>query len=319
MRIETMTTRRALYERSKATEAARNPGVSKFGESLVNVNAKTDEVLTRRLKQISSEIRRMELQLNQKRKLFLRNNGLLNHDPIILVERPASPVMIKRAQTLLNNDPYDEALFGEANKPGYMKQLRSKTRTPSTLTTIDAFTVKAKKKKNVWEEAMETKEAKQFTGTVRPYARLTKREMTELQVGYEMHKPKFVADTGKGSDSETDEGMKVIQLRKEEKKPDISDSESEGSVVDQFTPFITQMASVRKKTKGQQKEHTDDEKQDITTEDSNTPRDAIKTPTAGTKAISKEVSRSVRFSSPVPVLKKRPTRPTRTKTTKISY
>ena len=314
MRIETMTTRRALYERKKATDAARNPGVSRFGESLVTVNSKTDEMLTRRLKQISSEIRRMELQLNQKKKLFLKNNGLLNHDPIILVERPASPIIIKRAHTLLNNDPYDEALFGEAHKPSYMKQLRSKTRTPSTLTTIDSFIVKARKKKNVWEEAMDEKTAKQFTGTVRPYARLSRRETTELQLGYQMHKPKFVVDSGAVSDGDNEE-LKLIRLRTDDVKADASDSDDEGSVVDELTPFITQMASVRQKKSRPVIGQTSDKQEEIAREDSNTPRQTVKTPTSSKT----DVSKSVRFTSPVPVFKKRSIRPTKTKTTRVFY
>lgn len=316
-----MASRRALYERKKAEEAARNPGVSKFGDCLVSVNSKTDEVLSKNLKQINSEIRRMELLTSQKRKLFLRNSGVLNHDPIILVERPASPLAIKRAQTLLNNYEYDEELFGEANKPGYMKPLRSRTRTPSTLTTIDAFTVKSKKKRNVWEGAMDDKAPPQFTGTVRPYARLTQKEITELQMGLEMHKPKFILESGAVSDSEIEENVKALQLRKKPTPTDgIPDADSEGSEVDEITPFITQMASVRKMKgtlKKEKKEKTDDQVSDTLSKKSYTP-------TSETKSIhelSREpMPRYVRFSSPVAASYKTSTlRPLRTKITKLAY
>lgn len=320
LRIETMKSRRALYERKKAEDAARNPGISKFGDCLVGINSKTDEVLIKNLKQINSEIRRMELQISQKRKLFLRNSGVLNHDPIILVERPASPLVLRRAQTLLTDAPYDEELFGEANMPGYMKQLRSKTRTPSTLTTIDAFTVKAKKKRNVWEEAMDEKTAPQFTGTVRPYARLTKKEISELQLGHELHKPKFVAETGLPPERETDENIKAIQLRTKIKpSEDIPDTDSEGSVVDQITPFITQMASVRR-TKGgllAEQDKTVEELKDTVSKKSSSPTISTKSPITLSK---QPMPRYVRFSSPVAAsFKTSRLRPLRTKTTKIAY
>ena len=321
MRIDTMASRRAVFERRKAEKSARNPGLSRFGDSLVSVNAKTDEVLSRNLKQINSEIRRMELQTSQKRKLFLRNSGVLNHDPLILVERPASPVLIRRAQTLLNNDPYDDELFGEANKPGYMKQLRSKTRTPSTLTTIDAFTVKAKKKRNVWEEAMDVKTAPQFTGTVRPYARLTKKEVTELQMGYEMHKPRFIQEAASLSDGEGDDGMKALQLRGKPKwTEEAHDTESEGSEVDEITPFITQMASVRKPKGGLKKETTEatsGENVDTILKKTTSPTSETKSPTSLSKV---PMPRYVRFSSPVEASYKTSTfRPLRTKITRIVY
>lgn len=69
-----------------------------------------------------------------------------------------------------------------------MNTCRSRCRTPSTLTTIDAFTLKAKKKRNVWEEAMDEKAPPQFQSTVRPAARLSRREMAQLQEGWSSHK-----------------------------------------------------------------------------------------------------------------------------------
>ena len=321
MRIDTLASRRALFERKKAEDAARNPGFSRFGDCLVSVNAKTDEVLSKNLKQINSEIRRMELQTSQKRKLFLRNSGVLNHDPLILVERPASPVLIRRAQTLLNNDPYDEELFGEANKPGYMKQLRSKTRTPSTLTTIDAFTVKSKKKRNVWEEAMDEKTAPQFTGTVRPYARLTQKEVTELQMGYELHKPRFIQEAAPVSDGEGEDNMKALQLRKKPKATvETPDTDSEGSDFDEITPFITQMASVRKTKGGLKKENTEktsEESADAVFKKNISPTLETKSPPSLSKV---PMPRYVRFSSPVEAsFKASKLRPLRTKITKIAY
>ena len=68
--------------------------------------------------------------------------------------------------------------------------LRSRCRTPSTLTTIDAFTLKTRKKRNVWEEALDEKEPPRFKSTVCPSARLTRQEMAALRLGWDTHKLK---------------------------------------------------------------------------------------------------------------------------------
>lgn len=245
MRLGTMTSRRALIERERAMEAARNPGVSKFGDCLVYINSKTDKALSSNLRRINTEIRRMELQISQKIKYFVKHSTVLNHDPLILVERPASLNTIQRALTMTHYDPNDNyPPLDDGNKPGYMKQLRSKARTPSTLTTIDAFTVITKKKKNIWEGAANEKEKLQFQSTVRPYTKLTNREISDLQKGYEFHKPKLnIDETGDGGDIEN----KVHT--KKSKEGDNSDSD-----FDDVTPFITQMSSVRRKRKGDHQE-----------------------------------------------------------------
>ena len=196
MRIGMITSRRALIEREKAMEAARNPGVSKFGDCLLTSKAKTDKMLVSNIRKINSEIRRMQLQVNQKMKLFVKNSAVLNHDPLILVERPPSPEVVKKAHVMRNYADLDTHFYPEfdeerENRPSYMRQLRSKAKTPSTLTTIDAFTVKSRRKKNVWEGAVDEKEPPTFKSTVRPFAKLTRREISDLQRGYEFHKPKL--------------------------------------------------------------------------------------------------------------------------------
>jgi hypothetical protein len=79
------TSRRAMLEREKAMEGARNPGVSKYGTTLVDVNSKQDRDLSKQLRYINSQIKRMEIEMKQKKKYFVKKCQVLNYDPIILV------------------------------------------------------------------------------------------------------------------------------------------------------------------------------------------------------------------------------------------
>ena len=76
------------------------------------------------------------------------------------------------------------------NISNFLSFSRTRCKTPSTLTTIDAFTLKTRKKRNVWEEAMDEKDPPTFACTVRPAARLTRREKAALAMGWDAHKPK---------------------------------------------------------------------------------------------------------------------------------
>lgn len=241
MRLGTITSRRVMIEMEKAMEGARNPGFSKFGDCLVSINSKDDKLLTSNLKKINSEIRRMQLQINHKMKYFVKNSAVLNHDPIILVERPASPGVVKRAEVMMQYVG-DEDVPGDTDKPGYMRQIRSKARTPSTLTTIDAFTVKQKKKRNVWEGVVEEPSERQFQSTVRPYIKLTRREKSDLQKGYEFHKPKL--ENSGLSDAEGSD-MNSSHSHKKRVTQTVSDDNGAYYIDDEMTPFITQMASLR--------------------------------------------------------------------------
>ncbi|KAH3703461.1 uncharacterized protein LOC127861090 isoform X1 [Dreissena polymorpha] len=252
MRLGMMTSRRAIMERERAMDAARNPGVSRFGDCLISVNSKGDTMLKSHLRKLNSEIRRMEIQLNSKMKHFVKTSAVLNHEPLILVERPASPEAVKRAAIMtLERDTHGYPSAGDDDKPSYMRQLRSKAKTPSTLTTIDAFIVKTRKKKNVWEDAADGKP--QFQSTVRPYAKLTQREESDLQKGYELHKPKL--EPSGFSDGEDAPSKRLPTPKKKVKR--VSSDESDLSDFDEVaTPFITQMAEVRHKKGGVRKAQT---------------------------------------------------------------
>lgn len=311
MKLGTITSRRSLMEREKAMETARNPGISKFGDCLVSMNMKNDKVLTSNIRKINSEIRRMQLQVNHKMKYFVKNSTVLNHDPIILVQRPPSPEVVKRAYTMMTADIENGyPVLEDEDKPGYMRRLRSKARTPSTLTTIDAFTIKQRKKKNVWEGAVEEKSGPEFKSTVRPYAKLTNREKSDLKKGYEFHKPKIEVSgqTDVGDSANTDKTRPKTKTKSITEGQDV-DSDFE----DEITPFVTQMASVRNKKKAK-KENTLCEVNVTKTpimaiEDANTPVDVL---------LSDE--RSVRFKKPLTLSAPRTKRShgTRAKATKIT-
>nr|KAG5712946.1 hypothetical protein BaRGS_021740 [Batillaria attramentaria] len=189
--------RGAELDKQRAVMTARNPKDSKWGECLINVNTKQDPILASRLGRISTEMRRMEFRLHQVKQHFVKTSSCLNHEPLILVERPPSPAVRRRAKII---ETYGEDLTAHS-MPGYMRPLRSRCRTPSTLTTIDAFTLQTKKKRNVWEEAMDEKETPVFRSTVRPAARLTKREAAQLQMGWSAHKPRLDGVGKEKSDS----------------------------------------------------------------------------------------------------------------------
>lgn len=312
MRLGTITSRRALIERERAMETARNPGVSKFGDCLVSINLKDDRVLTSNLRKINSEIRRMQLQINHKMKYFVKNSTVLNHDPLILVERPPSPEVVKRPQIMSHYDG-EEDVPGDENKPGYMRQIRSKARTPSTLTTIDAFTVKQRKKKNVWEGVADEKSGPEFQSTVRPYVKLTSREKSDLQKGYEFHKPKL--ENSGHSDSEEINTSKHPTSKKKVKE--ISTDESDDSDFEnEVTPFITQMAKVRRKAK--------DRKEKTIAEISLRPRTPVHGSNKSRSPVNQTVSveRAVRFKSPVIMSapkERRAHRKLKTSETKVDY
>lgn len=253
----------------------------------------------------------MQLQINQKMKHFVKNSAVLNHDPLILVERPPSPEVVKRAQTMTQYDELDQHGYPppdieDEQKPGYMRHLRSKARTPSTLTTIDAFTVKARKKKNVWEGAVDDKAPPQFQSTVRPFAKLTKREVSDLQKGYDFHKPKL--ENSGFSDSEEQNHPKTLPAPK---KKVVAEESDESDFEDTMTPFITQMAELKKK------------KETVKRDKGLGEISVHKIPPSSASPLSQSTKRekNVRFTSPSRSTPggKRPTRKTKTTETIVAY
>ncbi|XP_059172307.1 uncharacterized protein LOC131953228 [Physella acuta] len=177
------TTKVHARDKARAVHTARNPKDSKMGECLLNNHVRGDPLLGSNLGQINRNQKRREQGLEQSMELFLRKSNCLSHEPLILVERAPSQSVQTRAALMREFHLDPEAIL----KPRYMRPLVSRSRTPSTLVTIEAFTVQRKLKKNIWDEAID--ETPKFTSTSRPSARLTKEEFDQLQAGYSSHKP----------------------------------------------------------------------------------------------------------------------------------
>ncbi|KAJ8313355.1 hypothetical protein KUTeg_009141 [Tegillarca granosa] len=199
----------------------------------------------------------MENQLNQEKKLFVKSCTVLNHDPIILVERPPSPENIRKVAKIAMSYDEDESAILERDKPRYMRQLRHKVRTPSLLTTIDAFTVKTKKKRNIWDNVLDEMKPMQFQSTVRPYSKLTERERTDLEAGWSFHKPRLeaaedldeeqkalvcVQKKKKGKHAKSAQPKMTVEKIIQKGQDSGADSDTD---TDELTPFITQMAKIR--------------------------------------------------------------------------
>ncbi|ESO87271.1 hypothetical protein LOTGIDRAFT_154771 [Lottia gigantea] len=162
---------------------ARHPKDSKFGECLINLNTKKDPLLNSQLTKLKSEMRRMKLQANQVKDYFVRRSQVLNYEPMILVERPPSSKFKPQIVGMTSEEIED------LEKPGYMRRLRTRCKTPVQISKIEAFTRRTSKKRNVWEKFEDDKSY--FTSTVRPYSRLNNTERTELKYGWNHHKPQY--------------------------------------------------------------------------------------------------------------------------------
>ncbi|OWF46835.1 uncharacterized protein LOC110455182 isoform X2 [Mizuhopecten yessoensis] len=238
VKLINVSSRRMMLERERAVDGARNPAFSKLGSTLLDTYTKPDQSLTKQYRHINSQIRRMEATMRLKKKQFVQTSQVLNYDPIILVERPPSPVNVKMARAKIMAEKMNEEFIADEYKPHYMRQLRTKARTPSTLMTIDAFTVKSKKKRNIWNKTMDEKDPPEFQSTVRPYSKLTEKEKTDLQIGWSYHKPRLEAE-------EDQEPKRENTMTPKAKRTQESEGETDNE--EEFlTPFITQMATVRR-------------------------------------------------------------------------
>ncbi|XP_033758845.1 uncharacterized protein LOC117341116 isoform X3 [Pecten maximus] len=238
VKLINMSSRRMMIERERAVDGARNPAFSKLGSTLLDTYTKPDQYLTKQYRHINSQIRRMEATMRLKKKQFVQTSQVLNYDPIILVERPPSPENVKMAKAKILAEEMNEEFIADEYKPHYMRQLRTKAKTPSTLMTIDAFTVKSKKKRNIWNKTLDERDPPEFQSTVRPYSKLTEKEKTDLQIGWSYHKPRLEAE-------EDQEPKREKSMTPKSKKAHETEGETDEDE-EFFTPFITQMATVRR-------------------------------------------------------------------------
>ncbi|BFZ13086.1 hypothetical protein BsWGS_16125 [Bradybaena similaris] len=168
-------------DKAKVVEAARTSMDSKMGEWLVNNQVRQDTSLGSKLGKLNREKRRAEITHQQTQEIFMKESRTLSLEPLILVERsPAEHDAFENEQAANHDSP---------KMPGYMRSLRTGRRTPSSLITIEAFTLETKKKRNIWEEVLNEKEAPRFKSSTMPAIRLSEEEVAQLQLGHMLHKP----------------------------------------------------------------------------------------------------------------------------------
>ena len=191
-----VTARQAILDRERAVATARNPALSKYGSSLMAIGLKRNQNWSKQSEHLDYQMKRIDLEMRQKKKYFVKNCRVLNYDPIILVERTSSMVEDKSLSNYQNNDGNGDITNYENGKLSQdMMQLCSTSTLPTVQqTTTDAFTIQSKKKKNVWEECHEDLESIQFKSMVHPFKRLTTREQHSLQKGWSFHKPRLTPD-----------------------------------------------------------------------------------------------------------------------------
>ena len=168
-------------EKAFALHLAKNSKDSRFGIALLEENSKELRLLDRQLQRLEKERTRVVLHSKQVRNMFLHERSSLS-EPLLIVERSPSPDVLRRV--LVIKQDLDDGV------PGYRKPLKTKTRAPSTLTTIDAFAVQNRKKTNVWEDAMKESAEPRFQSAVIPSFPLTHPEMVQLQRGRRVHRPR---------------------------------------------------------------------------------------------------------------------------------
>ncbi|XP_013392012.1 uncharacterized protein LOC106160045 [Lingula anatina] len=177
-----LTSRQGLIERERAMNTARYMMDSKVGLCVLKTNTHEDRLHDKERKKIEAQIRRKQMHFEQEKKRFLQSQMLYNFEPTIIVERPPSPEAWMHYEQAIDED-YPK------KEPGYMRPIRSRIKTPSNLPTIDAFTVRSKKKTNIWEEALGDIDQTKFISTVPPSARLSQDERVDLQKGWVFHRP----------------------------------------------------------------------------------------------------------------------------------
>lgn len=190
-----VTARQAILDRERAVATARNPALSKYGSTLMAIGLKRNQNLSKQSEHLDYQMKRIDLEMRQKKKYFVKNCRVLNYDPIMVVERPSSMVEDKSPSNYQSNDENGDVTNSKNRKLSQdMMQLCSTSPLPTLQTTTDAFTIQSRKKKNVWEECQEDLESIQFKSMVHPFKRLTTREQHSLHRGWSFHKPRLTPD-----------------------------------------------------------------------------------------------------------------------------
>lgn len=171
-----------MMDKAKALKTARSPSCSKYGNALLTNNVQEGRILSSEVARLERQHKRQQMHLDQAQKRFLQRQNQ-RPGPTLILERPPSPEQVKRFLYCTKETPYTHS----TSEPSYMNNVKSKVKVPLMQPTIDAFVVKVKKKRNVWEEAMIEKQPAMFASTVQPCWPLTPAEQAELRVCLECH------------------------------------------------------------------------------------------------------------------------------------
>lgn len=192
-----------------------------FREVFMHTNVKEERMLCTAISQIEREQRRRAAHSLQKQREFLLSRQS-KPEPIIIVERPPAYKHLQKAYFIQYG--LEEELNEQERTPRYMRQLKSRRKLPSTLTTLDAYTVRASKKANLWEPKVATEEGvARFSCHVPPSVPLSKEERVELDRGWHFHRPKSpIAPKATTNFSRLRGTSKEKQYNKEPKKQNYS-------------------------------------------------------------------------------------------------
>ena len=178
--------RRHIIDKERAIGTAKNPKDSHYGRTLLRNNVFEGRLLSSEMGKLGNEARRNQMHLDQQKKLFLKKNLSLP-DPMILVERPPSPDVLKKA-SFPEEFTDDEYYFNKSAPPHYAKPRSLDIKAPSTHVIMDMFKVTKKKKVNIWEEVMIEKEQPHFESAVRPARKLSELETQEIEKAWNAHR-----------------------------------------------------------------------------------------------------------------------------------
>ena len=156
----------------RGVESARNQCESKLGSALLRQHADSGRALTATLSSIDRQFNRRRMHLAQERSTFVQRLQALP-DPTILIERPP----------LARPPLYAAAADGWTGERGYMRPTRPHVKRASHISTIDAFSIRARRKLNTWQSPGEHR----ICSVVLPAARLSAQEMCFLQDGLARH------------------------------------------------------------------------------------------------------------------------------------
>ncbi|ELT91448.1 hypothetical protein CAPTEDRAFT_190371 [Capitella teleta] len=180
-KAEPQLNRRRQMDKDRALGTATNPSSSKFGSALLS-STQDGRALNNEVSKLERQLKRTQLHIEHEQKRFLQKQQQLP-EPTLIVVRPPSPLLTKKF--LYWNKTSDAPYTHAPDEPSYMNSIRSKVRAPLAQPTIDAFSVKVRKKKNIWEEALN--EDAHFTSAVQPCWPLTSVEEAELRAGWQLH------------------------------------------------------------------------------------------------------------------------------------